>query len=151
NIMRNAALHCWTPSEKINHLTERLIAKVVRAAGADVNDRRTTWHVEQFRIQNFPFNESQTANTWHFLLLLLALVAIVVKPELRRSLWAYALAISGAFVLFCAALRWQPWHSRLHIPLFVLSAVPVGMLLSRVKFRLAASLIGCALLLLAMP
>jgi 4-amino-4-deoxy-L-arabinose transferase-like glycosyltransferase len=151
NIMRNVALHCWTPSEKINHLTEKLIAKVVRAAGADVNDPRTTWHIEVFGIQNRPFQESHTGNTWHFLLLLLALGAVAVKPDLRGSLWAYALAISGAFVLFCAALRWQPWHSRLHIPLFVLSAVPVSMFLSHVKPRLVAPLGGCALLLLAMP
>jgi hypothetical protein len=38
----------------------------------------------------------------------------------HRPLLAYAGLIAVSFVLFCALLRWQEWHSRMHLPYLVL-------------------------------
>ena len=50
-----------------------------------------------------------------------------------------------AFVLFCFLVRWQPWHSRLHLPLFVLGAPLIGVVFERVR----SVLLTVVLLLLA--
>ena len=39
---------------------------------------------------------------------------------LRSPLLLYTLLIAAGFVLFCAMLKWQPWHERLHLPFLVL-------------------------------
>jgi hypothetical protein len=42
------------------------------------------------------------------------------------------LAIASA-LLFCIALKWQPWHSRLELPMFALSAVAIAAFLRTSK------------------
>jgi hypothetical protein len=46
----------------------------------------------------------------------------------NRVLRIYVIALIAAFVLFSSGLKWQPWHSRLHLPLFVLWSPVVGIL-----------------------
>jgi hypothetical protein len=38
----------------------------------------------------------------------------------------YTLSVVAGFLLFSLLLRWQPWHSRLQLPLFVLFAPVAG-------------------------
>ncbi len=44
----------------------------------------------------------------------------------------YSVSVTGAFLLFCLYLRWQPWHSRLHLPFFVLWSPFIGVVLSNI-------------------
>ena len=62
-------------------------------------------------------------------------------------LWVW-LSVAGALA-FCAALKWQPWNSRLDLPLFILVAPLVGVSLEG-RRRLSAVL-ATALCLLALP
>jgi hypothetical protein len=61
---------------------------------------------------------------------MLAIVLVLVSKQLRhnRVLSFYVLALVAAFVLFSSVLKWQPWHSRLHLPLFVLWSPVIGVL-----------------------
>lgn len=43
NLVRNAALHLWTPSERITHALEWRIAKLVQVGGLSESDPRITW------------------------------------------------------------------------------------------------------------
>ena len=45
----------------------------------------------------------------------------------------YVLGVTGGFFLFCLLLKWQPWHVRLHLPLFVLGAPAMGMVLGQLR------------------
>jgi hypothetical protein len=61
--------------------------------------------------------------------------------------------IVGAFAFFCLLFRWQPWHSRLHLPLFVLSAPIVGIGLSQlaVHFRWSSLIFTSLAIATALP
>ena len=54
------------------------------------------------------------------------------------------------FVL-CRVLKWQPWNTRLHLPLFVLWAAVAGSVLARSWSRTVTAGVAGLLLLLAIP
>ena len=60
-------------------------------------------------------------------------------------------AVVGGFLFFCYYLRWQPWHSRLHIAMFVLAAPLVGVIFSRLFNYRVTNALAALLLLLAIP
>jgi hypothetical protein len=65
----------------------------------------------------------------------------------NRLAAAYAICLAGAFLLFCGYLKWEPWVSRLHLPLFVAATPVCGLVFSRdgvrrVGYVLAVLLLG---------
>jgi len=63
------------------------------------------------------------------------LAAVGVALSLRGPARWYALVPVASFIAFCAALKWQPWHSRLHMPIMAL-VVPIGgLMLGRAWMR----------------
>jgi hypothetical protein len=97
------------------------VLRAHRTLGIDANDPDTTWRGERFAPPVNANHEANANNRWH---LLLYAVAAILAVRNRR--WAlYAAGLAGAFVLFCFYLKWQPYLSRLELPLFVLAA-PLG-------------------------
>ena len=45
---------------------------------------------------------------------------------LKREVGFYILAVVSSFLLFCLVVRFQPWQSRFHLPLFVLFCPAAG-------------------------
>jgi hypothetical protein len=64
-------------------------------------------------------------------------------------LLAAALTTCAVFVLFCAVVKWQPWHTRLHLPVVSLFAALGGTLFGRLRPAAVAAVAICALLVLA--
>ena len=146
NVLRNIALHLATPYRPLDPFTTRTIEKLHKAIGADINDPRTTWPGEEFHIPRLRNHETSAANPAHLVLIVAALVLIFASPRLRRTpgLVAYVCAVAATFLLFCLCLKWQLWHARLHLPLFVISTpfVAFGFLRGRgVKLGTAIALI----------
>ena len=152
-VIRNAALHFGTPSASANDAMTGALERVIRALGADPNDPRTTWFDATFRIPGFSRHEALAGNPVHLVLIGVTLACFALARYRRRFPEAAACAagLLIAFLVFCVALRWQPWHSRLHLPLFVLWAAPIGVVLGRSWPRMALWSIGPLLLCLSIP
>jgi hypothetical protein len=151
NIVRNLALYFETPSERINRAMAWRFARLLSGLGIDASDPRTTWASRPFQLPHRPFFEGDGANPWHFLLILSVLATLIILRVQDRLLWAYLLGIIGAFVIFCGVLRWQPWHTRLHLPLFVLAAAAFGLVADRYWSRRTGTILAGILLALALP
>jgi hypothetical protein len=130
NALRNATLHLTVPSERVNGWLERAVIVVHRAMGFDPNDGRTTLGdpFPAFHVGPFLMHEDFVGNPLHFLVALFAGAMIWRRrgaPSAPARLWA-ALAAASALA-FVVALKWQPWNSRLHLPLFVLACPLIGL------------------------
>jgi hypothetical protein len=152
NALRNGTLHLTVPSAPVNGWLEGAVVGAHRAMGFDPNDRRTTLGdpFPAFHVGPFLMHEDFVGNPLHFVA---ALVAGVVVWRRRGALgaparlWA-ALAAASALA-FLIALKWQPWNSRLHLPLFVLACPLIGLAFEG-RRRLAAAW-AAAFCVLALP
>jgi hypothetical protein len=119
NVIRNMSVHLGTRSLDINNTIREKIGSLHSAFGMDVNDPETTiWIFDQNWLSN---SENRAGNPIHLMLIIVSLGLLFASNELRTSnLMPYAIVLTMAFLIFCSLIKWEVWHSRLHLPLFVL-------------------------------
>ena len=149
NVLRNASLHIVTPSKEWNRKFEGILKSTMIAIGADPDDPAAVWTGYKFQIPDLQRHEALTGNQLHFLFALLAACFVFRhrKEEQSRTLLYYTVGLLLAALAFSAALRWQPWHTRLHLTLFV-AATPLIAVAAARALPLAATAIGAGLLLI---
>lgn len=133
NLTRNIASHTWTPIPSINNLQFQGAAFVHKSLGIDLSDPATSLNEVIFSPAGTSMDEDHAGNGLHLLLVLVSTGALVVRRKtLPRALTPYALSLAVGFLLYCMLLKWQPWGTRLQLPLFVLAspfttlALPLG-------------------------
>ncbi len=149
NLLRNAAIHMGLPFQSANRAIEGAVFSAHSVLGLDPHDRATTWGGTALRIGT-ELHEDLDGNPAHLLLIIAALASLpfMVKRPGKKTALIYSLCLVAGFLLFSLLLRWQPWHSRLHLPLFVAAAPLIGVLFSFTK-RDEMAIIAAALLLAA--
>ena len=146
NIIRNISLHMGTPSDHVNTAVFNSIRVLHLPLGIDANDPRTTFKVIccPFRINQFSQLEDLAGNPLHLGLIMVSLALLFASRRHRdaRDLTAYAIALIVAFFIFCAYLKWNPWNSRLQLPLFVLWSPVISLaLLRRTNYKIALAIV----------
>ena len=136
NVIRNVTINLPNnePGSPFNFISSdgvgwlRLIYKWV---GLSVIDPRISWDSTD-NFDNFPnrggTNEDTAANPVHLLLITLTLVLAFLSPLNRITKW-YVVGATGGFLLFNLFLKWQPWHTRLHLPSFVLWSAVIAVVI----------------------
>lgn len=134
NVLRNAALHLGTPWPGVNGLLETGVRRVHDALGLSPEDPRTTWPGSHFAVSRPSLSEDFAGSGLHAWLLGAAVILALIRSGQAGTTGrarTYALCIAGGVLVFCASVRWQPWHGRLHLPLLVLGAAAVAVMLER--------------------
>jgi 4-amino-4-deoxy-L-arabinose transferase-like glycosyltransferase len=153
NGVRNLSLHLALPWAAYNDALARAIRAAHDRLGLDVEDPRSTrlYPLERFEITGPPNDPSRTGNPLHLAVLAAAAATLVLSRRARGGplVVPYVAALVLSAFLFCALLKWQPWHSRLHLPLFVLASALVGPALERRTRSLF--LVAVAMTALALP
>ncbi len=129
NALRNAALHLSLPSPAWNAALDRAERAAHGALGVSPDDPRSTlWTpVLKFAVTWEPSAETVAGAPAHFVLIALALLAVWWRREWRAWQWLAAVTAVMA-LLYCAALKWQPWGARLQLPGFVTGTLLVAAL-----------------------
>jgi len=132
NTLRNAGLHMGTPIKLCNDAIEKGIYSAYNVFGIDINDPLTTWTGTGFHINTLSAHEDSAGNPIHLVLILLTISIIILFWKQRKESYfkGYIIALVVAFLIFCGCLKWQPWHSRLHLPLFVLWSPVIAVIMS---------------------
>lgn len=130
NIIRNISLHMGTPFTVANVAIEKVILWLHGMLGIAANDPRTSaWLIDmRFSIHRMDTVEDFAGNPLHVLMISVSIAAFIFHKSLRAQQYivGYLVSVLAMFLLFNLLLKWQPWHSRLHLPMFVLFAPFVG-------------------------
>jgi 4-amino-4-deoxy-L-arabinose transferase-like glycosyltransferase len=153
NVSRNLALHIGTRSGQINDLFTSTISSLHYAIRMDINDPKTTWQGSQFAITRSNTHEDTAGNPLHMILIVLSLLFIWRYDDMRLipHVLPYLYALFSAFLIFCFYLKWQPWASRLHLPLFVLWSALCGTVIGMSEHKRTMNVVMIALLMTSIP
>lgn len=160
NLVRNISLHLTVPFFSGADWVDQAVIQFHHFLGISPVDPRTTFgsvgttvSPEDFTINASPLFEDVAGNPLHFWLIVIAIVSIFsLKKRWKNSyLIGYLVVVLSSFFLFCFLLKWQPWHSRLHLPIFVLFAPVVSIVLSTTWSRKIAQYTFLLLLLSSIP
>jgi hypothetical protein len=146
NFLRNLVMHFAREDPRWNQALIEAVNAVGSAIGAERYRNDTTMVGTRFALPSFEGWkrwEDVAGNPIHTLASLAAVVLVVLTPGRRRDrmLLGYAAALALGVVLYSAVIRWQPWGSRLQLPLYVL-ATP---LVAAVTARRLCTMTVCAL------
>lgn len=150
NVIRNLGLHLGTPFSGINLQLDRTVEMLHALIGMSTEDPRTTWPGVTFRVLP-SLHEDSAGNPLHLLFIAACTLWCVRQGERNRNVRSYLSMILAAFILFCLVFKWQPWHSRLQLPLFVLSSPVLGVVLGKCRHRALADGAAACLLVAALP
>lgn len=150
NVIRNAAIHLNTPSRKLNLILLDAITETHRLLGIDVHDPLTTYELGSFTIPLDQDDEGIASNQFHFLLIVSVAIWLLVRSRDSRTT-GYMLCVLAGALIFCLYLKWQPWHSRLHLPLFVIAAAAAAAALEQALPSNRLRLVAVGLVLIAIP
>jgi len=124
NMLRHASEQLGGRSTRWNRGVYDFVLATHRDLAIDVNDPATTMPWNVFQPPRNANHEANAPNRWHLLLLAAAACVLVWRAFGRRDRLraVYALSLMLGFIAFCAYLKWQPFASRLLLPLFILGA-----------------------------
>ena len=161
NIVRNTLNHFWI-SPSTNDRVYRFVDSAHRLLGISINDPKSTFNETSFQIQIEPSrNDYSAQNPIHFTLA----VGLIIRLFFSRRHWSWTPPLGAkhtafllclwsmsGFLLFCLLLKWQPWHSRLELPIFVLMSAPIAWALTHSKKRLwLLQIVSLSLLIQSLP
>lgn len=145
NVVRNVAVHA-AGLPRGGGAVVRAAQRFHQLISWDINDRRTTFTDTRFPSLGSPLHEDSAGNPLHVLLGGLAiLICLWSAPGGSRNR-IYAVCVCTGLVLFCAFLKWQPWISRLQLPLFVAATPIIGVAFSLTGLRRSSLAVGIVLL-----
>jgi hypothetical protein len=151
NVVRNASVHMRLPGEATNRATEKTIRRGLEAFGINPDDPANTFGDRPFKVGKIGPHEDHAGNLGHLILGVWAVVVATALAAFRsRRRIAWAAMIVAQVLLFCALLKWQLWHSRLHLPVFVMLTPLIAACMTNVRRQWLVT-VPIALLVLAAP
>jgi hypothetical protein len=143
NVMRSASEQAGARSDAWNRGVYDAVIAAHRRLGIDPDDPATTWRWSAYAPPRNANHEANAPNRVPLAILGALCCALLWRAARGRDrlLALYAASLIFAFIVFCAYLKWQPFMSRLFLPLFVVAA-PLASMVRPLWLQIAL----CALL-----
>jgi hypothetical protein len=140
NSLRNLLMNTGFRGMRTFPVDAKNIVRIV--SGLDPSDPRITYSGTQFTF-SYTRDEHDAGNPIHLLLGATALAATIYNSRRDSRAAVFAACILAGFFLFCFELKWQPWITRLQLPIFVITAPLFGLMIDRIgSTRVSAVLIA---------
>lgn len=134
NVLRNTASELLSPMVPLNEVIVAGVSTAHDVWGLPLNDPRITGGTFDAAAAELSWHrwlhEDLAGDPVHTLLVMAVLVLLAIRRERSRERLALAACFAASVLLYALLLRWQPWGTRLHLPLFALVAPLVGVTLA---------------------
>ena len=131
NLIRNLVLESNSGIVPLTIWVNNCLLWLHTLTGKDLNDPDTTFPSGRFFTPRGFFLYDSTAGSFYHLLAICTAGMLALRNRKKNLvLLVYALTIGSGFLLFCMFLRWQQWHSRIHLAWLVLLAPWVSVVLT---------------------
>jgi hypothetical protein len=150
NAVRNLTLQVGLRVPKWNAAIEKWVVDLHGRMGWNVNDPGTTYPGTRFRVVCFPHDDG-TPSLGHLAILMVSIAAVLAWQRRARPAAVFVIVPLTAFLFLCVLFKWQPWHARLHLPIYCLAAPIVGAAFSLTPIRFAAGPAALILVAAALP
>lgn len=136
NLIKNSGLHLGYPIEK---KCDSIIRNAHKAIGVSIDDKRLNYLGIPYQSARAAVtHEDYVTNTVHFILWALAFSFLVFhflfSKTRNKTEMIIVIVLVAQILLFTGYLKWQPWHTRLHIPIFILSIIPIILACQKAKW-----------------
>lgn len=126
SIIKNVGNHVGLLHLKpLSVVTANSIKKLHKLAGININDPANNYFQDiPYNTLYFPAHQDLAPNFIHLILITISIITIIVQIfKGRANLVVKILALTVIFqgIFFCFYLKYQPYHTRLHTPMFLLS------------------------------
>lgn len=120
-MIRNYFTQFETANSVIDNRIHKIVNDLHRFIRVKVNDPNTTFEREAyglpFREQNI-YHPDYAPNPLPMAILTIGVIFVIIFERGNKSVLRYTLIGVSSFFLFSMFFRWQPWISRLMVPLF---------------------------------
>lgn len=132
---------------------EKLVSIIHGFLGVNINDPRTTFPINSYRVPGVSFDENTAGNPLHLFIVLAAIIGFSLNRDLRKNkeVISYLFAVIGGFLMLCLMLKLQPYQSRHHLSLFVLFSAFVGLVFSKILNRHLITVLAVILIVTSLP
>jgi len=136
NLLKNVGLHLGYPIET---KADAGIRKLHTLMNVPIDNPDTNYYnIKYDGPKENTTNEDLIPNLSHLILFLVSLSALSLicfkKFKENISSFLLILIILSQIILFSAILKWQPWHTRLHIPIFLLIVILISLTIEKSKW-----------------
>ncbi|RYE14694.1 MAG: phospholipid carrier-dependent glycosyltransferase, partial [Sphingobacteriales bacterium] len=123
SIVKNSALHLSIKHTGfVSGTIDKAVANLHQMIGISPHDPDVNYHGMPYKAQVALTSEDSAPNPLHFILVLVSMIVLLtclIKNRLPSIVLFLFLIILLQIIFFCGYLRWQPWDSRLHVPVFM--------------------------------
>ncbi len=131
-IVKNIGIHMSTPVT--SNLTNQIVEKAHLITKIPISDKKYSYNGIQFKINNWNHNEDEVSNFFQVILFGFVLLYWIVYRKKHNPTLTYTILFClFTFFVFTIILKWQPWHMRLQVPLFMFIAIPTAIAINTLK------------------
>lgn len=155
-LLKNMGNHLSTPFT--SDITNQVVEKAHLITNIQIDDEKYSYNGIHFKLGTWNHNEDEVSNFLQVILFLVTVLFLFLKWKNTTNTFRFTtLFCLATFFIFSFILKWQPWHIRLQVPLFMMIATPCSMMLEQFKFKkiinlyLVLASIYCLLLMMLNP
>jgi hypothetical protein len=120
NSCKNIGNHFSIP--KVNQVVNQFIEKIHITFKIDITDFQTNFNSIGFKLLPWQHHEDTVSNFFQILVLIIGVVLFFIKLKRTSKITKLLFSIMiFELILFNLLLKWQPWHTRLSIPIFFIA------------------------------